>query len=306
MKIGIKIGLNSGPETTVDNLVNIAQLSEARGFDSVWMPNIFGLDAISTLGIIGNVTKRLELGTAVTPTYPRHPVAMAQQALTTQAASKGRFLLGIGLSHKLVVEDMFGLSYDKPARHMEEYLQVLQALLAGEQVSHQGEEFRVNAAFKIPGASKPPVIVAALGPRMLSIAGRLAEGTITWMTGAQTLASHIVPAITAAANEAGRPAPRVVAGLPVVLTDKPDDVRGKIAEQLALYGQLPSYKAMLEKEGAATPADIALVGNEAELRSQLQTLWDAGVTDLNAAVMAFEDGQFERTIDFLATELGSE
>ncbi len=306
MKIGIKIGLNSGPETTVDNLVNIAQLAEAKGFDSVWMPNIFGLDAISTLGIIGNVTKRLELGTAVTPTYPRHPVAMAQQALTTQAASKGRFLLGIGLSHKLVVEDMFGLSYDKPARHMEEYLQVLQALLAGEQVSHQGEEFRVNAAFKIPGASKPPVIVAALGPRMLSIAGRLAEGTITWMTGAQTLASHIVPAITAAANEAGRPAPRVVAGLPVVLTDKPDDVRGKIAEQLALYGQLPSYKAMLEKEGAATPADIALVGNEAELRSQLQTLRDAGVTDLNAAVMAFEDGQFERTIDFLATELGSE
>ncbi len=306
MKIGIKIGLNSGPETTVDNLVNIAQLAEAKGFDSVWMPNIFGLDAISTLGIIGNVTKRLELGTAVTPTYPRHPVAMAQQALTTQAASKGRFLLGIGLSHKLVVEDMFGLSYDKPARHMEEYLQVLQALLAGEQVSHQGEEFRVNAAFKIPGASKPPVIVAALGPRMLSIAGRLAEGTITWMTGAQTLASHIVPAITAAANEAGRPAPRVVAGLPVVLTDKPDDVRGKIAEQLALYGQLPSYKAMLEKEGAATPADIALVGNEAELRSQLQTLRGAGVTDLNAAVMAFEDGQFERTIDFLATELGSE
>jgi 5,10-methylenetetrahydromethanopterin reductase len=303
MKIGIKIGLNSGPETTVDNLVSIAQQAEAKSFDSVWMPNIFGLDALSMLGIIGNVTKRLELGTAVTPTYPRHPVAMAQQALTTQAASHGRLLLGIGLSHKLVVEDMFGLSYDKPAAHMEEYLQVLQALLSGEQVSHQGEQFRVNAAFNIQGASKPPVIVAALGPRMLKIAGRLAEGTITWMTGVQTLASHIVPAITAAASEAGRPAPRVIAGLPVVLTDKAGEVRAKIAEQLALYGQLPSYKAMLEKEGVTTPADIALVGNEAELRAQIQTLRDAGVTDLNAAVMAFEGGQFERTVGFLATEL---
>lgn len=303
MKIGIKIGLNSGPETTVENLVNTAQQVEAKGFDSVWMPNIFGLDAISTLGIIGYGTRKLELGTAVTPTYPRHPVAMAQQALTTQAASSGRLLLGIGLSHKLVVEDMFGLNYDKPATHMEEYLQVLQALLSGEQVSHQGEEFRVNAAFKIEGASKPPVIVAALGPRMLKIAGRLAEGTITWMTGAQTLASHIVPAITAAASDAGKAPPRIIAGLPVVLTDKPDEVREKIAEQLVVYGQLPSYKAMLEKEGASTPADIALVGNEAELRRQIQSLRDAGVTDLNSAVMSFEDGQFERTVDFLATEL---
>lgn len=303
MKIGIKIGLSSGPETTVDNLVALAQQVEAKGFDSVWMPNIFGLDAISTLGIVGHSTRRLALGTAVTPTYPRHPVAMAQQALTTQAASKGRFLLGIGLSHKLVVEDMFGLNYDKPATHMEEYLQVLQALLSGEQVSHQGEEFRVNAAFRIEGASKPPVIVAALGPRMLNIAGRMAEGTITWMTGAQTLASHIVPAITKAASEAGRAQPRVVAGLPVVLTNTPDKVREQIAEQLVVYGQLPSYKAMLEKEGARTPADIALVGNEAELREQLQRLRDAGVTDLNSAVMAFEDGQFERTVDFLATEL---
>lgn len=304
MKIGIKIGLSSGPETTVENLLATAQQVEAKGFDSVWMPNIFGLDAISTLGIIGHTTSRLELGTAVTPTYPRHPVAMAQQALTTQAASRGRFLLGIGLSHKFVIEDMFGLSYDKPATHMEEYLQVLQALLSGEQVSHQGDEFQVNAAFNVPGASKPPVIVAALGPRMLKIAGRLAEGTITWMTGAQTLASHIVPGISAAAAEAGRPAPRIVAGLPVVLTDKPDAVRKQMAEQLAIYGQLPSYKAMLEREGAKTPADIALVGDEAELRKSIQGLRDAGVTDLNCAVMSFEDGQFERTVELLASELG--
>ena len=304
MKIGIKIGLSAGPETTVDKLVTTARQVESKGFDSVWMPNIFGLDALSTLGIVGYSTERLELGTAVTPTYPRHPVAMAQQALTTQAASQGRLLLGIGLSHKLVVEEMFGLDYSKPATHMEEYLQVLQALLSGEQVSHQGEEFRVNAAFRIEGASKPPVIVAALGPRMLGIAGRLAEGTITWMTGVQTLASHIVPVINAAASEAGKAAPRIIAGLPVVLTNNAADVREKIAEQLVIYGQLPSYKAMLEKEGANTPADIALVGNEAELRTQIQGLRDAGVTDLNAAVMAFEDGQFERTVDFLATELG--
>lgn len=304
MKIGIKIGLSSGPETTVNSLVALAQQVEAKGFDSVWMPNIFGLDAISTQAVIGHVTTTLELGTAVTPTYPRHPVAMAQQALTTQAAAEGRFLLGIGLSHKMVIEDMFGLDYSRPAAHMEEYLQVLQPLLAGEQVSHQGEQFRVHAGFTVAGVkNKPPVIVAALGPRMLKIAGSLAEGTITWMTGERTLADHIVPAITQAAAQAGRPAPRVVAGLPVVLTDNPDQVREQISQQLAVYGQLPSYKSMLEKEGASGPADIALVGDEATLRSHFQALRNAGVTDLNAAVMEFEPGQFERTVELLASEL---
>lgn len=304
MKIGIKIGLSSGPEVTLNNLINIAQDVEARGFASCWMPNIFGLDAISTLGIVGYATQSLELGTAVTPTYPRHPVAMAQQALTSQAAAGGRFVLGIGLSHKFVVEDMFGLDYSKPASHMEEYLEVLQPLLAGESTSHAGAQYRVNATFKVHDApSKPPVIVAALGPRMLNIAGRLAEGTITWMTGAKTLANHIVPTITQAAAAAGRPTPRVVAGLPVVLTDKPDAARATIAEQLALYGQLPSYKAMLEREGASGPGDIALVGDETTLLKELQSLRDAGVTDLNAAVMELEPGQFDRTLEFLASEM---
>ncbi len=304
MKIGIKIGLSSGPEVTLANLTAIAKEVEAKGFASCWMPNIFGLDAISTLGIIGQSTQSLELGTAVTPTYPRHPVAMAQQALTSQAATNGRFVLGIGLSHKFVVEDMFGLDYSKPASHMEEYLQVLQPLLAGEQTEHAGEQFKVNAAFKVHDApSKPPVIVAALGPRMLKIAGRLAEGTITWMTGAKTLANHIVPGINAAANEAGRPAPRIIAGLPIVLTSKPDEARTAIAEQLAIYGQLPSYKAMLEREGASGPGDIALVGDETSLRGQLQALREAGVTDFNAAALELEPGQATRTIDFLASEL---
>ncbi len=302
MRIGIKIGLSGGPENTLEHLVDTAREVEAAGFDSLWMPNIFGLDAISTMAIIGRETRSLRLGTAVTPTYPRHPVAMAQQALTTQAAAGNRFCLGIGLSHKMVIEDMFGLSYEQPARHMREYLEVLMPLLRGEQVAHSGELFRVNARFAVPGAEPLPVVVAALGPKMLEIAGTLADGTITWMTGARTLASHIVPSIGRAAEVAGRPTPQVVAGLPVVLTSDADGARQKIAEALALYGQLPSYQAMLAREGVQSPADIALVGDEAALRAELQRLREAGVTELNAAIMPVEEGAFARTLAFLQDE----
>lgn len=303
MRIAIKIGLSGGPDSSIDNLVSAAKKVEEQGFAAVWMPNIFGPDAISTMAVIGRETRRIELGTAVTPTYPRHPVAMAQQAMTTQAASGGRFCLGVGLSHRMVIEDMFGMSFDHPARHMREYLEVLMPLLRGEQVAHDGELFRVNARFEVPGASPVPVVVAALGPKMLEIAGSLADGTITWMTGARTLAGHIAPSINQAADAAGKPAPRIVAGLPVVLTNKPDEAREKIAESLVLYGQLPSYKAMLEREGAESPADIALVGDEKTLGAEIQRLRDAGVTDLNAALMAVEEGAVDRTQSFLQTQL---
>ena len=303
MKIGCMLGMAGKGLCTIDEYIAEAQQAETLGFDQVWMGQVFSTDAISMMTLLGRETQKIRLGTAVTPSYPRHPTSLALQALTASAASDNRFDLGLGLSHKIVIEDMYGFSYDKPTRHMSEYLQVLKPLLASEQCNFSGEQYRVNAKMAVPGASRVPLLLAALGPKMLELAGRYSDGTITWMTGAQTLASHIVPTITAAASDAGKAPPRIIAGLPVVLTDKPDEVREKIAEQLVIYGQLPSYKAMLEKEGASTPADIALVGNEAELRRQIQSLRDAGVTDLNSAVMSFEDGLFERTVDFLATQL---
>jgi F420-dependent oxidoreductase-like protein len=303
MKIGVMCGATGGPDGTLDGLVARCREIERRGFASVWMANIFGLDAIGSLGIVGRETGRIELGTAVVPSYPRHPVAMAQQALTTQAAAGGRFVLGIGLSHRLVIEDMFGLSYERPARHMREYLAALGPLLRREPAHFDGEQYRVHAGLDVPGAEPVPLLVAALGDRMLELAGSETDGTILWMTGPKTIESHIGPKIRRAAEAAGRPAPRIVAGLPVVVTDDPDGVRQRVGDALTIYGTLPSYRAMLDREGAGGPADIALVGNEKALDAEVDRLRDIGVTDFNAAVLPLEDGADARSLDWLQSRL---
>ena len=303
MRIGLMVGATEGPDGTLDGLVATAKRYEAAGFDNLWMANIFGLDAINALAIVGRETSRIALGTAVVPTYPRHPVAIAQQALTTQVAAKGRFSLGIGLSHKIVIENMFGFSYDKPARHMKEYLEVLAPLCRGEGVKYKGEQYNVAAQLQVPGATSVPILVAALGPVMLKLTGRLADGTITWMTGPKTLAKHIIPVLREAAKDAGRPEPRVVAGFPIVVTNKPAEARESIGKQLVIYGQLPSYRAMLDMEGVAGPAELALAGDEKYLHGEIARLRDLGVTDFDAAIMSIDEGAYERTLGFLASEL---
>jgi F420-dependent oxidoreductase-like protein len=301
----VKIGLMSGatPGDTLEQLIENAKALDQRGFASLWLANIFGLDAITTLSLIGRETERIELGTAVVPSYPRHPHALAQQALTAQIAASGRFALGLGLSHKLVIEDMLGLSYDKPARHMREYMAVLGPLLRGEPAKFEGDQYNVHAGLDFPGVPEVPVLIAALGDHMLKIAGETSAGTILWMTGPKTIETHIAPKLNAAATAAGRSHPRIVAGVPIVLTHDPDGIREKIAKGLVMYGQLPSYRAMLDKEGAAGPADISIVGDEKALDGELARLRDAGVTDFNAAVMSLEDGAYDRTVDYLASKL---
>lgn len=304
MKIGTMIGAD-GTNMTLDDVIGLAQEAESAGLDNVWMANIFGFDAISTLALIGRETRRIGLGTAVTPTYPRHPTAIAQQALTTAAASNNRFTLGIGLSHQVVIENMLGMSYDKPARHMREYLSVLMPLVRGETATFHGEQYRVTGVtLTVPGAGRMPVVVAALGPVMLKLAGALADGTNTWMVGPRTMEAHILPSLTEGAAAGGRGSPRVVGGYPIALTRNVDEAREKISEQLAIYGQLPSYRAMLDREGAAGPAEIAIVGDENALRGELRRLESIGVTDFNAAVVDVEPGCRERTLQFLASLTG--
>lgn len=301
MRIGVMLGA-SGGDDSIDAVVRTAQRVEQAGLDNLWMANIFSFDAISTLSIVGREVPRLRLGTAVTPTFPRHPTAIAQQALTAAAATGNRFVLGIGLSHKVVIENMLGLSYDAPARHMREYLDVLMPLLRGETLNYQGELYRVGGlTLTVPGAESVPTVVAALGPLMLRVAGELADGTNTWMVGPKTMETHIVARLTKAAEAAGRPAPTVVGGVPIVLTRKPDEARQRIAQALVMYGQLPSYRAMLDREGVDGPADIAIVGDENALRGEIDRFRNAGVTDFNAAIMAVEDGAYERTLEFLAS-----
>jgi F420-dependent oxidoreductase-like protein len=265
----------------------------------MWLPNAFGFDAITALAVVGSHVDGIEIGTAVVPTFPRHPVVMAQQALTAQAAAGGRFVLGIGLSHKAMMEDQLGLPFEHPARHMREYLSVLAPMLRGEAVSFTGTQYRVDAAVTIGSAPPVPLLVAALGPEMLALAGAFADGTITSWVGPKTVASHIAPRITGAAREAGRGAPRIVVGLPIAVTDDVDGARAQLAGQAAWYNSLPSYRAMLDREGVAGPADVALIGDAASLDAQLERLAEAGATEFAAQVIPMGPGTVSRTMEYL-------
>lgn len=302
MRIGIMSG-DRGSENRIERLVARGQEVERRGFATLWMANIFALDAILALAIVGRETKRIELGTAVVPTYPRHPFAMAQEALSANEAAGGRFALGIGLSHRLVIEDMFGLSYEKPARHMREYLDVLGPLLRGESVAFEGEVYRVRGSLSVP-TPPPALLVAAMGEKMIELTGQCADGTVLWMTGPKTVESHVAPKLAAAARAAGRPAPRIAAGIPIALTQDPDGARAWAAKHLVMYGQLPSYRAMLDREGLAGPPDLAIVGDEKTLDAGLARLRDAGVTDFIAAIMPSDPGADARTLDYLESRIG--
>ncbi|MEM7253540.1 MAG: TIGR03564 family F420-dependent LLM class oxidoreductase [Pseudomonadota bacterium] len=304
MRTGIMLGATPDPEGSLDKTIAIAKDVERRGFPSLWLAHIRGHDALIAMGLAARETTSLEVGTAVTPIQPRHPVVLAQQALTTQAMARGRFTLGVGLSHQVVIENMYGLSYAQPAATMAEYLEVLTPLLAGRAVKHTGERHRVDMGLDVPDAPTPvPLLIAALGPQMLSIAGTHSDGTVLWMTGARTIKEHVVPTITNAATQAERPAPRVVAGFPVALTNDVASARETIAQQLQVYGQLPSYRAMLDREGVAGPADLALVGGENVLADELDRIAEAGTTDFIAVVMETDPGARERTLAFLESRL---
>lgn len=285
----MKIGIFFGGPTDLNRQVEGIEGYERDGFDSVYLGSVTGTDSMTVLSLAGQRTSRIELGTSIVPTYLRHPVAMAMQALTTQAATGGRFALGLGPSHKPFVEGALGLSYERPAVHMREYLTVLGPLLRGESVSFSGEFFRVSGQVRVPGVEPPPVLISALAPVMLRLAGEMTDGTITWMTGPKTLEGHTVPRINKAAEAAGRPRPRVVAGFPVVVTDDPAAAREKAARAFVVYGTLPNYQRMLEKEGASGPADIAIVGNEAEVERQIRAIAGTGTTDFLAGMFTMGD-----------------
>lgn len=285
----MRIGLFFGETGSVESLVQQVVGAERDGFPSVWFSQIFGCDALTVIALAGQQTTSIELGTAVVPVYPRHPHMLAQQALTVQAATGGRLALGIGLSHAPVVEGMWGMSYEHPARYMREYLSVLVPLLREGKAKFEGEVFRVNATLQIAGATPPALLIAALAPVMLKTAGELADGTVTWMTGPKTIETHVAPRITKAASAAGRPAPRIVVGLPIAVSDDPTAARERAAQLFQIYGFLPNYKRMLDKEGASGPKDVVIVGNEAEVGKQIRALASAGATDFVASAYPVED-----------------
>jgi F420-dependent oxidoreductase-like protein len=300
MRIGIFGGDTAG--RSIDDTVAAAREAHEQGFISFWLPQIFGAEALTTLAIVGREVPDIFLGTAVVPTYPRHPMVLAQQSLTVQQATGNRFMLGIGLSHQVVIEGMYGMSYEKPARHMREYLEILMPLLRGESAGAEGETLTFRGAIDVADAMAPPVMLAALAPRMLELAGSVADGTITWMTGPATLESHIVPSINKAAEKAGRRTPAVSVSLPVCITKDADAARERAAKDFLVYGHLPSYRAMLDREGAAGPADVAIVGDEGTVGKEVQRIADVGATDFVAAEYGSREER-KRTREFLRSLL---
>jgi len=309
VRVGVFIGETTGEQTSVDRLAANARDAESRGLATGWVPHIpWSLDALTALAIAARETSTIELGTAVVPTFPRHPLSLAQDALSVQAVAAGRLALGIGPSHPVVIEGMYGLSYDAPAAHTEEYVEVLRACFtASGRVDWDGARFRVHAPLDVPGATAIPVLVAALAPRMLELTGRLADGTITYWADERAIAEHVVPRITTAASAAGRPPPRVVAGVPVAVTHDVAGARERAGRMFAAYLNIPTYQRILGRGASGSPVDVAIIGDETHVHERLRRFADAGATDLCASVLGL-DGDREasrlRTLDVLAAHTG--
>lgn len=286
----MRIGLTGGAGS-VDRMIEQAQRAEADGFSSLWYASAIGGDPLVAMALAGRATQRIELGTAVLQTYTSHPVLMANRAASVAAAmNRPGFTLGVGPSHRPAIEDAYGLSYATPGRHTEEYVSILTRLLAGDEVAHDGAEFRVHSGARGPGAAVAvPVLVSALAPRLLRVAGELADGTVLWMAPTRAVAEHVVPRITRAAEAAGRPSPRVVAGLPVAVHDDEAEARQTAGRLFANYGVLPNYRRILDRGGAAGPAEAAIVGDEAAVTRQFEQLFEAGATDVWAAIFPVGD-----------------
>jgi F420-dependent oxidoreductase-like protein len=275
------------------------QAAESAGFTSFWIPQVPGyLDAMTAIALLGRVTDRIEIGTAVVPIQTRHPVAMAQQALTTQLACSGRFALGLGPSHDWIVDGQLGLSYDRPVRLMRNYLEVLGAAFSGPgSVDIENDSYRVHSPFDVADPMPMPVLLAALGPAMLRIAGEQASGTILWMADERAIHDHVAPRINSAATDAGRPTPRIVAGVPVTLCSNGDvdDARAYASEVLGHAHFSPNYVRLLEHGDAADVGDTMAAGDEQAVLARLLRYRDAGVTDLAIRIVPLGDEASART-----------
>lgn len=279
--------------------------ADRSGFHRAWMPQLPPMagmapwDVLTALTVAAGRTNRIGLGTGVVVAYTQHPLALARQALTTNAAAGGRLTLGIGVSHPFMVEAL-GYSYERPAAYLREYLEVLIPALAGEPVEHRGPRITTTGQVPLPGTPTPPVVTAALAPHMLDVAGELTDGTITSWAGPIALEQFIIPRLNRAAVRAGRPAPQVIAGLPVMLTGDPGPARDALAAAFEIAGQAPAYRAVLDREGADGIGDVCIVGDEAEIEKQLRRLAGIGVTEFVASPKG-DAATVAKTTEFLAS-----
>jgi 5,10-methylenetetrahydromethanopterin reductase len=303
MLICVGIGTEvMGEPRAPDRLVEDIRRAEADGFPAAWCTHFSrGVDALSVLAAAGAVTTTIDLGVGVVPTYPRHPVALAQQAATVQSLVGDRLTLGVGVSHPPAIEGMYGLPYARPAAHMREYLAVLGPVLETGEVCFEGEFFRVDASVAVPGTSRVSVVVGALSPGMLRAAGELADGAVTWLVGRRALEETVVPILHQAAAAADRETPRLIVSLPVAVGDDPDAARRRVDELFARYGTLANYQRQFARQGVSSPGELAVVGDEESVAAQLQAYAAAGATEFWPTVVPLgsEPSSTERTIELL-------
>jgi F420-dependent oxidoreductase-like protein len=299
----MRIGLMVGPErgryaTKVERMREDVRWAEAAGLATVWVPQIPDeFDALTAAALLGDATARIEIGTAVVPVQPRHPVALAQQALSTQAVCDGRLLLGLGVSHHWIIDDMLGLPYERPLATMRSYLDVLAPALAGPgTIVVENEHFRVHQPLDVTDVAPTPVLLAALGPQMLRLAGERTDGTILWLADERAIGEHVAPRIGAAAEAAGRPAPRIVAGVPVCLCAD-DEVEGAVARANRLLSEAevsPNYQKLLDLGDATDVGDLMAAGSDTAVEKRLRSYLDAGATDLSIRVVPIGDDREAR------------
>ncbi len=298
----MKVNINgSGVLLSADLEAQIAHMAQAAadGFERYWLAQVGLTDALTVFSAAAGRVPDIEMGTAVIPTFNRHPSALAAQALTAQALTGGRINLGIGLSHKPTVEENWGMRFERPIRHLIDYLEILGALMTEGRVDYHGEVFTCVSEATRPTEDPPSLLVAALGPQALKVAGSRTDGTILWMVGPNTIADHVAPRIREAAAGAGRPEPRIVCSLPVLVTDDASGAREFADVMLENYGTLPSYRAMLDREGAEGPGDVCVFGTEQQVLDHLGRIAEAGATEFTAVEFGVDPEAVARTREVL-------
>jgi len=305
MRIGVFISETWRHSSDLDEVRQRARQAEALGFSSAWVPYVMrSLDALLSIQAAGAVTKSMELGSAVIPTYLFHPLALARQAHTLRGELGGRLTLGIGCSQQVVIEKMHGLPFTRPAQHVREYVEILRRTTEQSgHVEYDGELFQLDSPFLTPGAGPLSVLLGAIGPLMLQVAGELTDGTIATMSDEGAIERVIVPAINSAANTAGRPAPRVGAVIPIIVTDDLEGAQQAAGDYFIMYEGLPRYKRMIELGNHDRAAGLCIIGNERAVQHRMQRFADAGLTDFIAAPFTFGDQteiQRQRTLECLA------
>ncbi|MDZ7675571.1 MAG: TIGR03564 family F420-dependent LLM class oxidoreductase [Acidimicrobiales bacterium] len=300
----MRIGINGSSllfNADVGAVIDDIRTADEEGFRSYWLGQFNLLDAMTTMTAAAPSTEQIEFGTAVVPTWTSHPMAMATRALTAQSLCGGRLTLGIGLAHKPSVEEGLHLTWEKPVRHMLDYLEVLSSLFATGSASYRGEIWSLETEGPRPTDAPPKLMLAALGDQMLRIAGRRTDGTILWCVGPKAIETHIAPRINEAAADADRPAPSVVCSVPCWVTDEPAKAREFIGSILAHYAELPSYRAMLDIEGIHGLEDLSFVGSEQEVRDRIGAVEAAGATDFTGVVMGADPDEVAATRELLAS-----